>query len=116
MRRIRTAWLDALALGLTGVALSLLLLGLVAVPQRRAQRPRGDGVLTLHLTADGGLRVWNHRLREGDLALVLHAAGRQLGSAPRLRLIPAASVPWGMVRERLDSLAASGQAVELQLP
>jgi hypothetical protein len=116
MSRLRSLWLDALALGLPGVALSLLLLGLVTVPQRRAQRPGGEGVLALHLSADGGLRLWNHPLRPGDLAVVLRAVKRQPGSAARLRLVPAASVPWGLVREQLDSLAATGLAVEIQLP
>jgi hypothetical protein len=111
-------WLDGLGLGLLGVALSLLLVGLVTVPQRRAQRPGGAGVLALHLEADGELRLWNRRLSEGELSALLRQAARRPGPPPRLRLIPAATVPWGAVRERLETLAASyGELpVELQLP
>jgi hypothetical protein len=111
-------WLDGLGLGLLGVALSLLLVGLVTVPQRRAQRPGSSGVLALHLEADGGLRLWNRRLSEAELSALLRQAARRPGPPPRLRLIPAAAVPWGSVRERLETLAASDAALplELQLP
>jgi hypothetical protein len=111
-------WLDGLGLAGLGVALSLLLAGLVTVPQRRAQRPGGAGVLALHLEADGGLRLWNRRLGDDELSTLLRQAARRPGPPPRLRLIPAAAVPWGAVRERLETLAArhGGLPVELQLP
>jgi hypothetical protein len=111
-------WLDGLSLAGLGLALSLLLVGLVTVPQRRAQRPGGEGVLALHLEADGGLRLWNRRLSDDELSALLRQAALRPGAPPRLRLIPAAALPWGAVRERLDTLAArhGDLPVELQLP
>jgi hypothetical protein len=109
-------WLDALGLGLMGVGLSLLFLGLVAVPQRRAQRPGTQGVLALHLEADGGLRLWNRRVGEDELNTLLRAAARRPGPPPRLRLIPNPAVPWGAVRERLETLESGELPLELQLP
>ncbi len=112
------SWLDGLGLAGLGLALSLVLLALVTVPQRRAQRPGGEGVLALHLEADGALRLWNRRLSDDELSTLLRQAARRPGPPPRLRLIPAAAVPWGAVRERLEALASHDGAlpVELQLP
>jgi hypothetical protein len=109
-------WLDGLAPGALGVALSFLLLGLVVLPQRRAQRPGSEGVVTLHLEADGGLRLWNRRVSETELNALLRDAARRPGPPPRLRLIPDAAVPWGAVRERLETLAEGDLPLELQLP
>jgi hypothetical protein len=109
-------WLDGLSLGLVGTALSLLLVGLVAVPQRRAQRPGAEGVLALHLQADGGLRLWNRRVREEELGSLLRAAAQRPGSPPRLRLIPDPALPWGAVRDRLEALEGGALPLELQLP
>jgi hypothetical protein len=109
-------WLDGLAPGALGVALSFLLLGLVVLPQRRAQRPGSEGVVTLHLEADGGLRLWNRRVGETELNALLRDAARRPGPRPRLRLIPDAAVPWGAVQERLETLAEGDLPLELQLP
>ncbi len=109
-------WLDALGLALVAVALSLLLVAVVVVPQRWAQRPGAGGVLALHLEADGGLRLWNRRLSEGEVDALLRAAARRPGTPLRLRLIPDPAVPWGAVRERMETLAVGDLPVELQLP
>ncbi|MFO0038439.1 MAG: hypothetical protein ACK522_05785 [Synechococcaceae cyanobacterium] len=108
--------LELLAPSLLGTALAVALLALVTVPQRRAQRPAAAGVLTLHLLSDGGLRAWNRRLGEADLAALLRAAEGRAGPQPRLRLIPHPSLPWGVVRERLEQLERVGLSLELQLP
>ncbi|MFN9618467.1 MAG: hypothetical protein ACK55X_01980 [Synechococcaceae cyanobacterium] len=110
------SWLDALGAALLGVALSSLLLAVVSVPQRRAQRSATAGVLALHLLADGGLRLWNHRLGEAQLAELLGTAARRPGPRPRLRLIPDPSLPWGVVRDRIERLEAAGLPLELHLP
>jgi hypothetical protein len=110
------SWLNALGPALVGVALSLLLLALVSVPQRRAQRPATAGVLALQLLADGGLRLWNRRLEERELAALLRAASRRPGPPPRLRLVPDPSLPWGLVRARIEALERAGLPLELQLP
>jgi hypothetical protein len=110
------SWLDALGAALLGVALSWLLLAVVSVPQRRAQRPAADGVLALHLLADGGLRLWHRRLGEAELGDLLRTAARRPGPRPRLRLVPDPSLPWGVVRDRIERLEAAGLPLELQLP
>lgn len=110
------ALLEVVAPSLLGTALCLALLALLTVPQRRAQRPAAAGVVVLHLLADGGLRVWNRRLGEAELAALLAAAERRAGARPRLRLIPHPSLPWGLVRERVERLERVGLPLELQLP
>jgi hypothetical protein len=109
-------WLDGLSVGAVSVALGLLLVALVVVPQRRAQRPGAEGVLALHLEADGRLRLWNRRLEENDLSALLRTASQRPGPPPRLRLIPDPAVPWGAVRERMEALAAFDLPLEVQLP
>jgi hypothetical protein len=109
------SWLEPLGPSLLGAALSLLLLALVSVPQRRAQRPAAAGVLVVHLLGDGGLRLWNRRVQEAELGELLRVAARR-PDAPRLRLVPDPSLPWGLVRERIERLEASGLPLELQLP
>lgn len=113
-------WLDALALGLTGVALSLALAAVVVVPQRLAQRPAAEGVLQLRLGRDGALRLWHQplTLRELDdlLARVAARGPRTPASMPPLRLLPDPWVPWGAVQQLLTRLDASGVPIELQLP
>ena len=108
--------LELLAPALLGTSLALVLLALVTVPPRRAQRPAAGGVLALHLLRDGGLRAWNRRLGEAELAALLRASEERAGPRPRLRLIPHPSLPWGMVRERLERLERIGLPLELQLP
>ncbi|MFM7265412.1 MAG: hypothetical protein ACKOZW_07440 [Cyanobium sp.] len=108
--------LEMLAPSLLGAALALAGLALLIVPQRRAQRPAAAGVVALHLMRDGGLRAWNRRLGEVELAALLEAAERRAGARPRLRLIPHPSLPWGVVRERVERLERVGLPLELQLP
>jgi hypothetical protein len=109
-------WLDGLALGLLASALCLLMVALVTVPQRLAQRSGSRGVLAVHLEAGGQLRLWNRPVREEELRQFL-AAGRGLQSRGlRLRLIPDPALPWGVVQERVANLEGSGLPLELQLP
>ncbi len=111
-------WLDSVALGLVCVALCATCLSLVVIPQRLAQRVAQEGVIALHLDAQGQLRVWNQPIRPQDLApLLLRAkSAEQLPTAPVLRLIPDAGVPWGVVQQLISRLENNGMELELQLP
>jgi biopolymer transport protein ExbD len=109
------AHLDAVALGAMATALALLSLALVLVPQRLAQRPASQGIVSLHLGTDGRLRLWNQPVPPGQLAAVLKGleAGR---GRPTVRLIPDPDVPWGSVQQLMERLGRSDLPLELQLP
>ncbi len=107
--------LDAAALGAMATALALLSLALVLVPQRLAQRPASQGIVSLHLGADGRLRLWNQPLPSAQLAAVLQGLKDGPGR-PTLRLIPDPAVPWGAVQQLMERLGRSDLPLELQLP
>jgi biopolymer transport protein ExbD len=111
-------WLDSVAMGLVSVALCAACLALVVIPQRLAQRVAREGVIALHLDAQGQLRVWNQPIRPQDLGPMLTRAKsrEQLPTAPVLRLIPDAGVPWGVVQQLISRLETNGLELELQLP
>ena len=81
-----------------------------------AQRAWAAGQRSRKVQPDGGLRLWNHRLGEAQLAELLGTAARRPGPRPRLRLIPDPSLPWGVVRDRIERLEAAGLPLELHLP
>jgi hypothetical protein len=107
--------LDAAALGAMATGLALLTLALVLVPQRLAQRPASQGIVSLHLGADGRLRLWNQPVPPGQLAAVLKGLEDGPGQ-PTLRLIPDPEVPWGAVQQLMERLGRSDLPLELQLP
>jgi biopolymer transport protein ExbD len=109
------AALDALALGAMATGLALLSLALVLVPQRLAQRPASQGIVSLHLDVDGRLRLWNQPVPPGQLAAVLQRLQDGPGQ-PTLRLIPDRDVPWGSVQQLMERLGRSDLPLELQLP
>ena len=109
------AALDALALGAMASGLALLTLALVLVPQRLAQRPANQGIVSLHLAADGRLRLWNQPVPSTQLAAVLKRLHDGPGQ-PTLRLIPDPDVPWGSVQQLMERLGRSDLPLELQLP
>lgn len=107
--------LDAAALGAMATGLALLSLALLLVPQRLAQRPASQGIVSLRLGADGRLRLWNQPVPPGQLAAVLQ--GLQGGPGqPTLRLIPDPDVPWGSVQQLMERLGRADLPLELQLP
>ncbi|MEB3199978.1 MAG: hypothetical protein VKK62_05585 [Synechococcaceae cyanobacterium] len=110
-----SATADGLGLGLCALAVALAGLLLLLVPQRLAQRPGSEGVLTLHLAADGSLRLWNQPIRATDLQPLLRRAQRRSPSL-RLRVLPEADVPWGSLQTLVRRLEAPGRQLELQLP
>jgi biopolymer transport protein ExbD len=111
-------WLDSVAMGLVCIGLCATCLALLVIPQRLAQRAALEGVIALHLDAQGQLRVWNQPIRPRDLAPLLtraKAPGPQ-PTTPVLRLIPDAGVPWGVVQQLVSRLENNGLDLELQLP
>lgn len=99
-----------LAAALCGFSLALLLL-----PQRLLQRPLSQGVVSLHVAADGQLRLWHQPVGRPELAAFLKAtAQRRPGS--RLRVIPDPQVSWGRLRPVLRELERGPLPLELQLP
>lgn len=112
------AWgppLDALALGAVAIGLALLTLALILVPQRLAQRPAREGIVSLHLAADGQLRLWNQPIPNAELIGVLQRL--EAGKArPTVRLVPDRDVPWGAVQQLIERLGRTDLPLELQLP
>lgn len=107
---------DALALGLMGAALAALTIAVVVIPQRIAQRPLSEGVLTVRVDRRGVLRVWNQPIRPADLPALLGRAAARNTAGLRLRLVPDPAVPWGTVQQLAGELENSGLPLELQLP
>lgn len=107
--------IDALALGATTAALLLLALGLLVVPQRLAQRPASQGLIRLHLAADGQLRLWNQPIQADQVIPLLRRLGARSG-LPTVRVVPDAGVPWGSVQRLMVRLGRTDLPLELQLP
>ena len=112
------AWgasLDALALGALATGLTLLTLALILVPQRLAQRPASQGIVSLRLAADGQLRLWNQPIHSGQLIPMLRRLEAGQGR-PTVRLVPDRDVPWGAVQQLMGRLGRTDLPLELQLP
>ena len=112
------AWgpaLEALAVGAVTTGLALLTLALILVPQRLAQRPASEGIVSLRLAANGQMRLWNQPIPNGELIGVLQRleAGKD---RPTLRLVPDRDVPWGAVQQLMGRLGRTDLPLELQLP
>ena len=65
-----------LATALCGLAMGLLLL-----PQVRLQRPMAQGVISIHLAADGGLRLWNQPIAAAELRRKVEGGHQHLAHA-----------------------------------
>jgi len=129
-RLSRPGFADAIGLNLVATLLAMLAVALVVLPQRLAQRPGSEGVLALHLDAQGTLRLWNRPVQARELLELLQrragngsqpsavnrSAAPALGPDAVLRLIPDPGVPWGVVRQVAEGLEATGLPLELQLP
>ncbi|MEB3265398.1 MAG: hypothetical protein VKN13_02160 [Cyanobacteriota bacterium] len=112
----RAPWgLAVLAPALASLALALVAAALIVVPQRLAQRPALEGVLSVRLAADGRVAVGNRQLPASMLPALVAAAARQ-PLPPRLRLVPDATVPWGQVQVLLRRFEGSELELEVQLP
>ena len=107
--------LEALALGGMATGLALLTLALILVPQRLAQRPASTGIVSLHLAADGQLRLWNQPIPTAQLiGVLLRLEGGK--ARPTVRLVPDRDVPWGAVQQLMGRLGRTDLPLELQLP
>ncbi len=112
---MRSACWPALAYGGCGVAITGLALALLLLPQQLVLRPMQQGVLQLHVQADGSLRLWNQPVSERQLEALLRRASARPGWQ-RLRLVPDPGAPWGQVLRLIDQLDDRGLPLELQLP
>ncbi|MEB3349117.1 MAG: hypothetical protein VKO00_03740 [Cyanobacteriota bacterium] len=97
------------------MALTLGAAALIVVPQRLAQRPALEGVLSLRLRVDGSVAVGNRPLPAAMLPALVAAAARQ-PQPPRLRLVPDPNVPWQQVQLWVRRLGAANLELEVQLP
>ena len=86
------------------------------------RRPALDGVLTIHLSRTGALRLWNQPMLPQDLPMVLQKAHARSLSEKRVvvRLVPDALVPWGVIHRMLVRMQPSPPdrdwILQLQLP
>lgn len=112
---MRALQLQAVAHGVLATVLCGLAMGLLLLPQRWLQRPQSQGVISLHLAADGGLRLWNQPIAPGQLQRLLTAPNLRR-PAVRLRIVPDPDTPWGDVRRLLNQLDPLPLTLELQLP
>ncbi|MEX0587833.1 MAG: hypothetical protein WD136_01120 [Cyanobium sp.] len=112
---MRAQQLQAVAHGALATALCGLAMGLLLLPQRLLQRPQAQGVVSLHLAADGGLRLWNQPIASGELKRLLAAPSLRRRML-RLRIVPDPDTPWGDVRRLFDQLTPLPLSLELQLP
>lgn len=99
-----------LATALCGVGLAVLLL-----PQRLQQQPMAQGVVSVHMAADGRLRLWNQPVASAELMRLL-ATPSVRRRLVRLRIVPDPDTPWGEVRRLLSQLDSLPLPLELQLP
>jgi hypothetical protein len=95
----------------------------ILVGQIVAQRLAVQGVMVVHLSQRGDLRLWNQPIHPQDLPLVLERLRlrRTIHPAvPVVRLVPEREVPWGVVHQMLDRLrpteARNSWTLQLQLP
>ena len=107
--------LPALGYGLLATALCGLGLAVLLLPQRWQQRPMAQGVVSVHLAADGRLTLWNQPVASAELLrrLASPSVRRRL---VRLRIVPDPHTPWGDVRRLLTQLDSLPLPLELQLP
>ena len=77
------------ALGYSVVSLCLTLgaTAMLLFPQWQQQRPASDGLIVIHLAADGGLRLWNQPIER----LMIPALVNRLNRLIRTR---ASACPW----------------------
>jgi hypothetical protein len=114
--------LTAMGMGLLstmvcGVALLAIVLG-----QMVAQRPAFEGVMVVHLSRRGELRLWNQPIRAQDMPVVLDKLRNRHPRAPSLlvRVVPEHEVPWGVVHRVIHHLRPTRPSdtwtLQLQLP
>ena len=105
------------ALGYSVVSLCLTLgaTAMLLFPQWQQQRPASDGLIVIHLAADGGLRLWNQPIERSMIPALLTRLNR-LDPDTRIRLSLAPQVSWGIVQDLIPFFDSSSLDVDLQLP
>jgi hypothetical protein len=112
------------ALGLGLLSTTACCLGLVAVLVGHivAQRPAARGVMVVHLSQSGDLRLWNQPISPQDVPRALERLRTRHTSGTKtvVRLVPEREVPWGIVHQMLQRLrptqARDPWILQLQLP
>jgi|GEM_PF-1085610 len=113
------------AMGLAVLSTMACAIGLMTIllGQIVAQRPALQGVMVVHLSQRGELRLWNQPIHPQELPLVLERLRlrhQTQPAAPVVRLVPEGEVPWGVVHQMLDRLrpmeARDSWILQLQLP
>lgn len=115
MRATAAAEGEGLAHGLLATGVALFGFALLLLPQQLAQRPAHQGVVVIHLAADGGLRLWNRPIRAQQLPSLL-AQARRINPGARVRIVPESATPWGVVQQLLPLLEVGALPFEVQLP
>lgn len=105
----------ALGCSVVSFCLTLGATAVLLLPQWRQQRPASEGVIVIHLAADGGLRLWNQPIERSMIPALLARLNR-LDPDTRLRLSLAPQVSWGVVQDLIPFFDSSSLDVDLQLP
>ncbi len=111
----RPLLVQALIQALLATALCGIALGLLLPQQRRLQASLAGGVISIHLAADGQLRLLNQPIAAAALPGLLARHARQRRPA-RLRIVPDPDTPWGDVRRLISQLESLPHPLEIQLP
>jgi hypothetical protein len=118
----RSLMLDALGLSLLCGVLAAFGIWTSLSSQTIAQQPALRGVMTIHLSRTGALRLWNQPILPQDLPMLLQKAQARSTLEKRIvvRLIPDPQVPWGVIHRMLNRLQPNPQdrnwVLQLQLP
>jgi hypothetical protein len=118
----RSLMLDALGLSLLSGVLAAFGIWTSLSSQTIAQQPALRGVMTIHLSRTGALRLWNQPILPQDLPMLLQKAQARSTLEKRVvvRLIPDPQVPWGVIHRMLTRLQPNPQdrnwVLQLQLP
>lgn len=104
-----------LGYSVASLCLTLGATAMLLLPQWQQQRPASDGVIVIHLAADGGLRLWNQPIERSMIPALLARLNR-LDPDTRIRVSLAPQVPWGVVQDLIPFFDSSSLDVDLQLP
>lgn len=105
----------ALGCSVVSLCIALVATALLLLPQWQQQQAASDGVIVIHLEADGGLRLWNQPIEPLMLPALIARLNR-LDPGTRIRLSLAPQVSWGLVQDLIPFFNSSSLDVDLQLP
>ena len=118
----RSRMRDALGLCSLSAVLTAFGIWITLSSQTIARQPAVNGVLTIHLSRTGALRLWNQPILPQELPMLLKKAHARSLSEKRVvvRLVPDALVPWGVIHRMLIRLQPGPPdrdwILQLQLP